>query len=304
MRYLDHIRRCNAHDMADYIPWHIAGQCVGYLMPALAERLRGFPDVFTSNEAGLSLVGGLDNPDARSKAMEDVLGKLRKEGLCGAARNEPYAVVERVGGPHLMTVDRTAAGILGIISTGFHLNGTVGTGDNLAMWIARRSLTKITFPGQLDNMVAGGQPATISVAENVLKECREEADIPDDLARLARPVGLISYTMAIPRGLRRHAMYVYDLDMPDDFIPKPFDGEVENFQLMSLDDVAEIVRNSLDEFKFNCSLVVIDFLIRPGRPGLFRSGGRFKRGHSVARTGASYSTTNPEGSPMIVALSI
>ena len=112
--------------------------------------------------------------------------------------------------------------------------------------------------------MAGGQPATITVAENVIKECQEEADIPEPLARQARPVGLISYTMAVEDGLRRHAMYVYDLDMPGDFTPKPFDGEVEEFRLLPIDEVAAIVRDSLDDFKFNCSLLVIDFLIRHG----------------------------------------
>ena len=264
MRYLDHIRRCNVHDMADYTPWHIDGRHVGYLRHGLAKRLADFPDVFMGGEAGLSLVEALKGPETRTREVESALARLREEGLCGTARNEPYAVVERVGGPALMTVDRAAASILGIISTGFHLNGTVGTGDDLSMWIARRSLAKITFPGQLDNIVAGGQPATISVAQNVIKECQEEADIPADLARRARPVGLISYTMAVEDGLRRHAMYVYDLDLPGEFTPRPFDGEVENFNLMAIGDVAEIVRTSLDAFKFNCSLVVIDFLIRHG----------------------------------------
>jgi hypothetical protein len=264
MRYLDHIRRCNAHDMADYVPWFIGARRAGYMLPALAKRLGDFRDVFSTSDAGLTLAENLATPDQRTRAVEEVLAKLREEGLCPAPRNELYGVVERVGGPHLMTVERTAASILGIISTGFHLNGTVGSGDELAMWIARRSRTKITFPGQLDNVVAGGQPATISVAENVIKECQEEADIPAELARRARPVGLISYTMAVEDGLRRHAMYLYDLDMPSDFIPKPFDGEVENFQLLPITEVAEIVRTSLDAFKFNCSLAVIDFMIRWG----------------------------------------
>ena len=264
MRYLDHIRRCNAHDMADYVPWDIAGRRVGFARHAFARRLGEFPDVFTVGEAGLSLAPTLDSPEARTRALEEVLARLREEGLCGAARNESYAVVERIGGPTLMTIDRAAASILGIISTGFHLNGTVSSGGDIAMWIARRSLTKITFPGQLDNIVAGGQPATISVADNVIKECREEADIPAKLARRALPVGLISYTMAVEDGLRRHAMYVYDLDLPEAFTPRPFDGEVENFQLMAIAEVAEIVRNTLDDFKFNCNLVVIDFLIRRG----------------------------------------
>ena len=41
------------------------------------------------------------------------------------------------------------------------------------------------------------------------------------------------------------------------------DNEVHAFHLWPIDKVAKIVRDT-DDFKFNCSLVVIDFLIRHG----------------------------------------
>ena len=41
------------------------------------------------------------------------------------------------------------------------------------------------------------------------------------------------------------------------------DGEVEAFYLWPIEQVAERVRGG-DTFKFNCSLVIIDFLIRHG----------------------------------------
>jgi len=41
------------------------------------------------------------------------------------------------------------------------------------------------------------------------------------------------------------------------------DGEVEEFMLLSVEKVADLV-NDTTEFKDNCNLVVIDFLIRHG----------------------------------------
>lgn len=38
------------------------------------------------------------------------------------------------------------------------------------------------------------QPHGLSCAENVIKECEEEASIPVELAQRARPVGAVSYT--------------------------------------------------------------------------------------------------------------
>ena len=45
--------------------------------------------------------------------------------------------------------------------------------------------------------------------------------------------------------------------------PRCTDGEVEAFFLMPVTEVTEIVRTSMD-FKPNCSLVVLDFLVRHG----------------------------------------
>jgi len=51
-----------------------------------------------------------------------------------------------------------------------------------------------SWPGYLDNTVAGGIPSGMSVFESLVKECKEEASIEADLVRKhARSVGSISY---------------------------------------------------------------------------------------------------------------
>ena len=77
------------------------------------------------------------------------------------------------------------------------MNGYVRTGPRPAdvkMWVARRSATKPTYPGMLDNMVAGGLGFGHSPRYTVLKESMEEATIPIEIAKNAIPVGTISYT--------------------------------------------------------------------------------------------------------------
>ena len=46
------------------------------------------------------------------------------------------------------------------------------------MWIGRRARDKPTFPGMLDNFVAGGQPIGIGLMDNLIKEAAEEAGVP------------------------------------------------------------------------------------------------------------------------------
>ena len=48
-----------------------------------------------------------------------------------------------------------------------------------------------------------------------------------------------------------------------ELVPRNTDGEVEEFMLLPIRKVAAIVRDT-DEFKLNCNLVIIDFLIRHG----------------------------------------
>ena len=64
--------------------------------------------------------------------------------------------------------------------------------------------------------------------------------------------------------LRRHVMFIYDLQLAPSFIPQPNDGEVEKFELLPVNEVMEIVKIFPSAFKYNCNLVVIDFLIRKG----------------------------------------
>lgn len=50
-------------------------------------------------------------------------------------------------------------------------------------------------------------------------------------------------------------------------MPNCTDGEVEEFYLMPIEEVARLVRET-NEFKLNCNLVIIDFLVRHGYIGV------------------------------------
>jgi 8-oxo-dGTP pyrophosphatase MutT (NUDIX family) len=160
-------------------------------------------------------------------------------------------------------MERAAVPAFGVRAYGIHVNGFVGEGADLRLWVGRRSRLKPTFPGQLDHLVAGGQPAGLSLAENLLKECAEEASLTPDIVRRARPVGIVSYLMENEEGLRNDVLFNYDLDLPADFTPVNTDGEIEEFFLWPLERVIREL-NETDNFKFNVAFVIIDFLIRHG----------------------------------------
>lgn len=186
---------------------------------------------------------------------------FRKHNLLKSWRNECYAVKESFESETLFIVERAALSFLGITGYGVHINGYVEKADGMYMWVAKRSQNKPTAPGKLDQIAAGGVPYNVSLMENVIKECEEEAHIPRELAETAEFVSRISCSHDLDIGIRPDTMFIYDLKLPESFIPQVNDGEVESFSLMPIDEILTILENTQD-FKFNSAVVVIDFAIR------------------------------------------
>jgi hypothetical protein len=266
MSLLDRVRACARFDAARYLPFRIDGKRLGRVEKRVADRLHGFADVFRVSADAVDLAPGLTGFDDRTRAVAGALETLRDEGLIAGWRDEPYPVALSFSSPPLFVVERAAVPLLGVKGYGVHVNGYVVDGDKLNMWVGRRSLTKPTGPGKLDQVVAGGQPAGISIADNLIKECAEEAAIPEAIAAKAVPVGTVSYLTERPEGLRDDVLFDYDLELPADFQPANADGEVAEFYLWRMERVIETLERS-DEFKFNSGLVVIDFLVRRGYVG-------------------------------------
>jgi 8-oxo-dGTP pyrophosphatase MutT (NUDIX family) len=109
------------------------------------------------------------------------------------------------------------------------------------------------------------QPHGISILENVIKEAQEEAGVERVLAEKAVPAGAVSYTSQGPGGIgiKRDVLFVFDLELPESFVPEPRDGEVEAFELLPAEKVLETVAFT-DEYKDNCNLVLVDFFVRHG----------------------------------------
>ena len=266
MSLLDRIHECNSYDISGFRPFAVAGRRVGWVRHTIAERLRGFPDVFQVEAERVSMDDGLNSFDARSAAILGVLETLAADGLVPGWRGEIYPVAPGPGEARLLAMERAAIPIFGVTAHGVHMNGYVREGDGLEMWVARRSRTTPTFPGMLDNMVAGGLPLGIPVFENLVKECAEEASLPEEIARRAVPVSAITYCVEAVEGLKPDVQYCYDLEVPRDFTPRPGDDEIASFHLWPIAKVMEVVERTA-EFKFNCNLVIIDFLIRHGLVG-------------------------------------
>ena len=252
-KLLAHIAACHTAVLPGArLPLYAGAQHIGYLTPANAAKLAAV-------EPGVRL--------AAERVEMDPALLPRLNELAAAmgipTRAENFDVRAAADGPSLGVLDRGALPSFGVIGVGVHLNGLVRRADGLHLWVAKRAAHKKLDPGKLDHLVAGGVPAGHTPFAALLKEAEEEAGLSETMAAQARQVAVFTYNMERPEGLRRDVLYAYDIDLPDDFVPHPMDGEVESFALWPLAQVAEVLAHT-DQFKFNVTLVLIDLLLREG----------------------------------------
>ncbi|KAI8320637.1 hypothetical protein GQ54DRAFT_298493 [Martensiomyces pterosporus] len=281
---LDIVRNCNCVAEVDTLletealyRFIVNGKLVGLVNPqdiaalekAVASGKCTSPFVVDSASKMLTFTEQHDTRDKRSAAVASLLSVLRSEHAwrsLGKWRNELYPVYgdsEDAEGVALM-VERASSYNFGIRTFGVHINGIVTdpASGEVKMWVAKRSLQKQTWPGYLDQFVAGGIGNGASVWESVIKECEEEGGVPRNIAERTKFAGTIQYYTRSDLGLQPETQFVFDLELPKEFEPYPNDGEVDSFYLWPLDVVIDKLRKNL--FKPNCAVCVVDFLIRHG----------------------------------------
>ncbi|KAG5421568.1 hypothetical protein I9W82_000659 [Candida metapsilosis] len=248
---------------------------LGYIDPTIVKLLQSESAFVTNNESKTIAIGSkFDTMEKRNEMLAEVADRWRKipeldERLNKGWRNELF-VIYNPSKTEYAHMERAFSVLLGVVTYGCHINGYVppelSSNGKLKLYIPRRSKTKSTFPGMLDNTVAGGLGYPHGLETTVIKECFEEAGLQEDFVRKnIKSTGVVSYFYQTDDGRAEPEVeYTYDLIIKEDeaHLIKPQDGEAEDFQLMSVEEVLERLKNK--EFKPNCGLVIIDFLIRHG----------------------------------------
>ncbi|KAF9112807.1 hypothetical protein BGX27_002735 [Mortierella sp. AM989] len=284
---LDIVNQCDSFPYASdskleqlsFLAFMVDDAPVGRIHTTLIPHLTSFNQqsrpIFHITDVTVAFMPWISDYESRSDAIAQMLshwrGDLGNFPCLSGWRDELYGVYTHVTDPATtkggaaLAIERSACGLFGVHAYGVHLNGYVRTGpkpSDVQMWVARRSLTKQTYPGMLDNMVAGGMGFGHSPRYTVIKESMEEATIPADIAENAIPVGTISYIKLSKDCVQTQpeTQIVYDLELPKDVIPVPCDTEVEDFRLWTMEQVLYAIRRG--EFKPNCACVCLHFMIQ------------------------------------------
>ena len=263
MSYLDKIKKCNQFNLQQYSPFIVDEKQYGWIKLSIAEHLKNWADIFQVTDNAVIFNPDISSYQARSEAIAPVLSELYKQNIIDTWVGEPYPVNHKYGEKGVMEIERAAALYFGTQCYGIHINGLVKKYDGIYVWIAVRAKDKPFYPRQLDQMVAGGQPVGISLMDNIIKESQEEANIPKNMASQAQARGYLKYQMETERGIESSTLFNFDCWLPEDFVPENTDGEVDSFQLVSMEELADLTENT-DDFKANCNLTNLDLLIRSG----------------------------------------
>ncbi len=257
---LARIAVCHRADPSAFEPWFVDGVAVGRIHRERVPLVERAPTPLRRDGTRLVLPGA--DYRARTDAFAALAQRLADAGDLPSLLGERYGVAGACRTP-LLEVDRAAVAWFGVGARGVHLNGFVRDRDGMSLWVARRARGKRTFPGCLDNLVAGGSSVGFADEATLRKECHEEAGMTESLAARAVAVGELRYDQQDGRSWKADTLACFDLELPADFAPRPVDGEVES---CALRPVAEVVRSLAgdDPWKPNSALVVAHFLLRHG----------------------------------------
>ncbi|KAI1641786.1 NUDIX hydrolase domain-like protein [Daldinia loculata] len=248
----------------------------GYLLPEIVQKMP-WTSHFQVNHSTprtvsvLDSSNGKDTASAVNAAFSELINICIEQNLfhiLDGKHSEPFAIVSAKYPVHM---ERFAAALFGITSRGAYITAYTKTPEGeIKLWIGRRAAHLYTSPGMLDGTVAGGIKAGSSPLETIIHEADEEASLPEKLVReRVRSVGVLTYITATgpdfpgEKGLViPDIIYVHDLELPSDVVPKPNDDEVETFYSMTVEEVQRGLLNG--EFKPDSAAVLINFFIRHG----------------------------------------
>ena len=244
----------------------------GYILQWVVEKMPWTADWSIDHQKReVKLLLANADPDQQNRSIAETLDEARKKGtfeILNGWRDELYPI--NAASEFQVSMERAASALFGIVTYGVHMTAYVRVQGLIKIWVPRRARKKQTYGGMLDNTVAGGISTGETPLECLVREAAEEASFPEQLVRSnAKACGAVSYFYirderagGEPGLLQPEVQLVYDMEVDKDIVPKPGDDEVEDFFLWTVEEVQQALAQG--QFKPNCALVLIDFLVRHG----------------------------------------
>lgn len=135
----------------------------------------------------------------RTKLMNDTLRSEHERGEIAGLRwwSDELFPVYAANGEHVLDMDGCGVDLFGVVNFAVHMLAFVNTKDGLRFWVPRRSKTKMSYPGMLDNTVGGSLSSGERPIDCIVRESAEETSFPEDYIRdNIQACGTLSYQMS------------------------------------------------------------------------------------------------------------
>lgn len=240
----------------------------GYIHRDFVRQLE-WPDFWVVNvdKRFVTLTSGNDF-NTRTQLVQETLVQGHESGsvpILKRLSKENFPLNDR-NGQHVLDMDGVGLDLFGVANFSVHLIAWVNTDDGIKYWVPGRA-GRMSFPNMLDNTVGDSLRTGEAPMESIIRECEEEIRLDPTYTREhIRACGTASYQMAVNEcgspGCQLQTQYLYEMELQADIVPRIGDGEVAELALMTIKEVRDSMRNG--EFKLNCNMTWLAFLIRHG----------------------------------------
>ena len=244
-------------DASRRTPFVVEGRAVGSVDRAHLQALAAWPQWVRVGSAEVELIA-----DDREAALATINASLHRAGLVRAWRDEFFALSDPETGQRLAGMERAACRFWGTLTLGAHANGYVANaqGRPTHLWIARRSLSKATDPGLLDNLIGGGVADGQTPLEALVREAWEEAGLSPAQIESAQQGPVLRLHRDVAEGLQLEDLHTFDVALSPGLQPVNQDGEVAGFECLPVQQaLAEAAGSGMT---VDAALVTLDFALR------------------------------------------
>jgi hypothetical protein len=264
MSFYDSLKYYKYANTTGFVRLLCGNECFGLVPPALAHALAQHSDVWVEDENGLSLHPSLDNFDSRSQEVDRTLLALSKDAILptepvwisGGTDWLPVGAERKI--KPLFKVRRFYTRLLGIAFDSIILHGYEDNG----YWTAIRGQEVIHSKGLHDVMSAGCVLIENSIEEELLAEGQSECSLlPEHLPFIQRTNFMQLFSLTKLGTLSNEFFYIYDFNTKDRFIPKPNSYEIDQFILMPLQELENLLIHT-KKVTPHMVLTMTDFLLR------------------------------------------
>lgn len=260
--------------MLDYYYFTVAGvpQILGYVHKSIIDKL-SWPeywliDVKYRTLHLLSPPDTLDPYDRRTALVNETILEAKKEGkIKEMTRISEQVAVCTLDGKPVFEMNSQGTEIFGNVSFSVQLIAWTMRPEGKLYWLQRRAMTKAVCPGHLGTIAGGGLHVGEKKSDAMAREAQEEASIPLDLSRSRmKACGTVSYHRARSflgnAGSYPIVSYVYEMELPETFVPEPNDGEVDEFITMTESHIIGVLYEG--GFRPMLTALLVDHFYRHG----------------------------------------